>query len=61
MHRLGVFLNGGGHHLVDTSVVSEMNDFTSGSLHDAAHDVDRGIVTVNRLAAVTIRTLCLGV
>ena len=46
--RLGVFLNGGGHHLVDAAVVPEMDDFTSGPLHDAAHDVDRGIVTVKQ-------------
>ena len=43
---LCIFLDGAVDHFVDAPVVSKVNDLASGSLHDAAHDVDGGIVPI---------------
>ena len=43
---LRVFLNGTIHHLIDRTVMAEVNDLASRALQDAPHDVDGGIVAV---------------
>ena len=43
---LGVFLDRAVHHLVHRPVVPEVDDLTTRTLQDAAHDVDGGIVAV---------------
>ena len=45
---LCIFLDGAVDHFIDAPVVSKVNDLASGSLHDAAHDVDGGIVPVKQ-------------
>ena len=45
---LGVFLNGRGDHLVHAAVVPQVDDLTSGFLHDPPHDVDGGVVAVKQ-------------
>ena len=35
----------------------EVDDLSTGALHNAAHDIDGGVVPVKQEAAVTIRTL----
>ena len=45
---LGVFLDGRGDHLVHAAVVPQVDDFASGFLHDAPHDVDGGVVAVKQ-------------
>ena len=49
-HRngLSVFLDGTVDHFVYTAVVAEVNDLATGTLHDAAHDVDGGIVPIEQ-------------
>ena len=43
--------------LVHAAVMTQVDDFGALALQDAAHDVDGGIVSIKRLAAVTMRTL----
>ena len=43
---MGVFLNGAVHHLIDRTVMTEVDDLASRALQDALHDVDGGIVAV---------------
>jgi hypothetical protein len=43
---LYIFLDGGIHNLLRTSVMTEMYDLCPGALHDAAHDIDGGIVAI---------------
>lgn len=45
---LGIFLDGGVHHLLYAAVVTEVDDFHAGGLDDAPHDVDGGIVSVEQ-------------
>ncbi len=47
-HRngIGIFLNGGIHHLFYTAVVPQVNHFYARGLDDAAHDVYGGIVSI---------------
>ncbi len=43
-----VFLQRGGGDLPDRAVVAEMDHFRAARLQDAAHDVDRGVVPVEK-------------
>ena len=45
---LHVLLDRGGDDLVDRAVVAEVDDLGARGLHDAAHDVDRGVVAVEQ-------------
>jgi hypothetical protein len=45
---LNIFLQRRRHNLLDRAVVSQVNDLRTHALHDAAHDVDRGVVTVKQ-------------
>ena len=45
---LSVFLQGGGHHVVDAAVVAQVDHFGAHALQDAAHDVDGGVVAVEQ-------------
>ncbi len=45
---LCILLDGGIHDLLNGAVVSEMYHLHPGILHDAAHDVDGGIVAVEK-------------
>ncbi len=45
---LDVFLQGGGDDFADGAVVAEMDDFGAACLQDAAHDVDGGVVAVEK-------------
>ncbi len=45
---LHVFLQRGGDDLVDAAVVAEVDDLGAHALQDAAHDVDRRVVTVEQ-------------
>src|SRR5438874_5846823 len=49
-HRdpLDVFLERGRHDLLDRAVVPQMDNFGTARLQDAAHDVDRGVVAVEK-------------
>ncbi len=43
---LHVFIERGGHDFLDRAVVAEMDDFGAARLQNAAHHVDRRVVTV---------------
>ena len=43
---LYIFLDGTVHNFLYGAVVAEVNDFGATALHDAAHDINSGIVTV---------------
>ena len=43
---LNIFLYRSIHDFFCASVVSEMDDFCTGALHDPPHDIDGGIVAV---------------
>ena len=45
---LGIFLNGAIDHFFNRAVVAKVYHFAAGGLNDAAHDVDSGIVTVEK-------------
>ena len=45
---LGIFLQGGGHHLIDRAVVAQVNHLGAHALQDAAHDVDGRIMPVKQ-------------
>ena len=45
---LGIFLNGTVDHFFNGAVVAEVDHFTAGGLNDAAHDVDSGVVSVEK-------------
>jgi hypothetical protein len=45
---LRVLLNGAIDHLIHAAVVTQMDDFATGALDDAAHDIDRGIVAIEK-------------
>jgi len=45
---LRIFLQRGGHHLVDRAVVAQVDDFGPHALQNAAHDVDGGVVAVKQ-------------
>jgi hypothetical protein len=47
-NALHVFLQSGGHHVVHTAVVAQVNHLGAHALQDAAHDVDGGIVPVEQ-------------
>lgn len=47
-HALHVFLQRGGHDLIDAAVVAEVNDLGAHALQNAAHDVDGRIVPVEQ-------------
>ena len=61
-HRYGVrvLTDGSAHHLVDTAVVTEVDDFGALRLQDASHDVDGGVVAVKEACGghETNRRLC---
>ena len=61
-HRngLSVFLDGTVDHFVYTAVVAEVNDLTTGTLHDTAHDVDGGIVTIEQAGSRDDTNVVLG-
>ena len=45
---LCIFFDGTVHDLVYRAVVSQMDDFATRALQDAAHDVDGGVVAVKK-------------
>jgi hypothetical protein len=45
-NTLRIFFNGGFNNFVYTTVMTEMNNFGAFALHNAAHDVDSGIVAI---------------
>ena len=45
---LSVFLDGGVHDFLYAAVVAEVDDFGAAGLQDAAHDVDGGVVAVEK-------------
>ena len=45
---LRVFLQGGGHHLIDAAVVAKVNHLGAHALQDAPHDVDGRVVAVEQ-------------
>ena len=57
---LSVFLDGTVDHFVYTAVVAEVNDLATGTLHDAAHDVDGGIVTIEQAGSRDDANVVLG-
>ena len=46
--RVGVFLYRRAHHLTHRAVVAEMDHLRARALQDPAHDVDRGIVPIEK-------------
>ncbi len=46
--RLRIFLDSGVDHFFYRAVVPEVNHFAAGRLDDAAHDVDRSVVSVEK-------------
>src|SRR5687767_14357690 len=45
---LHVFFNSCFHYFLDRTIMTEVNDLRALALHDPAHDVDSGIVTVKK-------------
>jgi uncharacterized protein involved in propanediol utilization len=45
---LHVFLDGAAHNFPHRAVVAEVDDLRAARLQDAAHDVDRGVVAVEK-------------
>ncbi len=45
---LDILFNGSFHDLLNRSVVSEMNHFYAGVLENPAHDIDGGIMAVEK-------------
>jgi hypothetical protein len=45
---IGVFLQGGAHHVFDAAVVAQVHHFRALRLDQATHDVDRGVVAVEQ-------------
>ena len=46
--RLHIFLNGGIDDLLHGAVVPEMNDLDTGGLQHPSHDIDRGVMAVEK-------------
>ena len=47
-NAVGVFLDGGTHHIGDRAVVAEMHDLDTFALDQAAHHVNGGVVSVEQ-------------
>ncbi len=47
-NRANVFLNSRVDHLIDTTVMTQVDHFNSGTLDDAPHDVDGSVVTIKK-------------
>ena len=47
-NALHVFLQGGGDHVIDRAVVTQVNHLSAHALQNASHDVDGGIVTIKQ-------------
>ena len=47
-NALYIFLNRGGYNFLCGTVVSKMYNFSTGALHDTAHDIDCGIVAIKQ-------------
>ena len=47
-NALRVFLQGGAHHLIDRTVVAQVNHLRAHALQDATHDVDSGVMPVKQ-------------
>jgi hypothetical protein len=45
---LGILFNGSTHDLVNRSIVPEMNHLCTGVLENSAHDIDGGIMAVEK-------------
>ena len=45
-NSIGIFLDGCIHYLLNGTVVTEVNDLTTGALDDATHDINGCIMTV---------------
>jgi hypothetical protein len=47
-NALHVFLNGTFHDLSNGTVMAEMDDLCTFALHDAAHDINSGIMSIKQ-------------
>ena len=57
---MSVFLDCAVNHFVYTAVVAEVNDFATRTLHDAAHDIDGGIVPIEKAGSRDDSNVMLG-
>ena len=47
-NTLYIFFNSGFYYFFDRTVMTQMNNFRPFTLHNAAHDVDSGIMTIKQ-------------
>ena len=45
---VNVFLNSRIDHLIYTTIMTKVDHFNSGTLDDAAHDIDGGVVAIKK-------------